>query len=90
MSVEQELKELKIEHEKLRQDYKDVLNIALFYQEQVKKLQGHNLRGAGRHKQDFTEEIKKIKSYRGEGKTVKEIAKLLKCSERRIYRLLSL
>lgn len=50
----------------------------------------HNKRNAGRHKQDFTGEIKKIKSYRDEGKTVKEIAKLLKCSERRIYRLLSL
>lgn len=103
MSVEEELKALRIEHEELHQKYRDVLELALNYQdenkelknkvkklkEEIKKLSSHNIRGAGRHKKDFTEDIEKIKSYRNEGKTVKEIAKLLKCSERRIYRLLS-
>lgn len=54
-----------------------------------KDVKKHNERGAGR-KQSFTEEEKgSIEMYRLEGKTIREIAELFKCSTRTINRVLA-
>lgn len=54
-----------------------------------KSIKKHNERGAGR-KQSFTEEEKgSIEMYRVQGKTIKEIANLFKCSTRTINRVLA-
>lgn len=52
------------------------------------QLKKHNKRGAGRPKKNIDSDIELVNLYRSEGKTVKEIAELLGCSERRIYRIL--
>lgn len=59
--------------------------------EHDKKMQNlkHNERGAGR-KARFTDmQIEEIKEYRADGKTIKEIADIYKCSVGLIHKLIS-
>lgn len=75
--VEEEYIALLEDYNKLKQE-----NLEL-----IKKIKTLNNR-PGRPKKNVDEEYSKIKKYQAEEKTIKEIAELLGCSERRIYRIL--
>ena len=70
-----------------QKQYIDLIEIKL--KNPFVKEKKHNERGAGR-KQSFTEEEKgSIEMYRVQGKTIREIAELFKCSTRTINRVLA-
>ncbi|CAI3195276.1 Hin recombinase [Clostridium neonatale] len=52
-------------------------------------IQKHNERGAGRKSRFTQSEIETIKMYRLQGKTIKEIAKMFKCSVGLIHKIIN-
>lgn len=55
----------------------------------MQNLKPHNERGAGRKARFTDEHITEIKQYRDDGKTIKEIAELYKCSVGLIHKLIN-
>lgn len=76
--VLKKVKELEQENKQLKDNYKAPVN---------KK--NHNERGAGRKSRFTDKQINEIKQYRDDGKTIKEIAELYKCSVGLIHKLIN-
>lgn len=55
----------------------------------IQGLKKHNERGAGRKVKFTNDQIIEIKQYRVEGKTIKEIAEIYKCSVGLIHKLIN-
>ena len=99
--LEEEIKKLKFENESLSQELETEIKIRksneriLKSQEEYIHLLENELKQikekasrAGRKKKDNKTRLEKINAYRAEGKTMNEISKLIKCSERTVYRIL--
>ena len=89
--VVRENKELKKEYQELFEAYKKDLERA---EEEYKKngtdrLKKHNERGAGRKARFSAEQIESIKMYRLQGKKIKEIAEIFKCSVGLVHKIIN-
>lgn len=72
---EKEIQELKKEIQKLKSENRNTST--------------HNERGAGRKSRFSEEEKEKMKMYRSEGKTIKEIAEIYNCSVGLIHKIVN-
>ena len=72
---EKEIQELKNEIQKLKSENRNITT--------------HNERGAGRKSRFSEEEKEKMKMYRSEGKTIKEIAEIYNCSVGLIHKIIN-
>lgn len=72
---EKEIQELKKEIQKLKSENRNTST--------------HNERGAGRKSRFSEEEKEKMKMYRSEGKTIKEIADIYSCSVGLIHKIIN-
>lgn len=72
---EKEIQELKKEIQKLKSENRNITT--------------HNERGAGRKSRFSEEEKEKMKMFRSEGKTIKEIADIYNCSVGLIHKIIN-
>lgn len=88
-------KQLKISNEvikKMAKEIQELKNEKEIYKNDnntITVIKKHNERGAGRKARFTDEQIKEIKQYRANGKTIKEIAEMFKCSVGLIHKLIN-
>ena len=82
--LEKEIKILKIEIQKLKDE-----NKLLRSNKGATDLKVHNERGAGRKSRFTDQEKETIKLYRIQGKTIKEIAEMYSCSVGLVHKLIN-
>lgn len=83
---DQECKKLKEENQKLKKENEQLRNTNIHKLNNEHK---HNERGAGRKQQILEEERKKIRDYRAEGHTIKEISKIFNRSVGIIHKIIN-
>ena len=81
---QQKNKELEKEIQELKNEKAEKLNSKVIHQEKK-----HNERGAGRKARFTNSEVETIKMYRLQGKTIKEIAEMFKCSVGLIHKIIN-
>lgn len=88
VKADEEVQKVKKEHQELFKAYKKDLERV---EEEYKKdnTKKHNERGAGRKARFSAEQIETIKMYRLQGKKIKEIAELFKCSVGLIHKIIN-